>query len=121
MFFVVSYVLICTMRETIWCDLKYWEGKLMAVRSKTVFSFVFAGVLTAFGAISLATDPYQGTPGWKYGGLHCGCTGNQNADRISCLACCSAAAQSGSMPAADLSGCQAFCRQAAFPCYGSGG
>lgn len=90
----------------------------MSSRARTISSFVFAGVLTACCTVALATGhPSQGTPGWKYGGLNCGCVANPNASLTSCLSCCTDAGLTGALPAADVSDCQAFCNQATFPCY----
>lgn len=58
------------------------------------------------------TESCPGSPGWNYGGGTCGCLGNVNADRNSCMKCCEA------MPAGagNQYCCEAFCLQAVFPC-----
>lgn len=63
------------------------------------------------------TDP-QGSPGWQYGGYHCGCYANVSATLQSCLACCAAAGNDPFNPLTpgQVSNCNAFCYQAVFPC-----
>lgn len=89
----------------------------MTSRTRIVSKFAISGLILAMSATVLAVDnPSQGTPGWKYGGRNCGCLTNVNATALSCQLCCNSAAHDGSLPAADVSDCIAFCLQAHFPC-----
>lgn len=77
---------------------KYWLSAAIVCASATV----------------LANHPSEGTPGWRFGGLNCGCVANEHATRLSCRLCCQNQAT-----ASHVLECLDFCDNATFPCLPS--
>lgn len=88
---------------------------------KSTMTMAAVSFALSLATIALAaTNPAQGTPGWKYGGYNCGCTSNQSPSTASCNLCCRNAGLNGILDGFGVQDCLAFCAQAVFPCQTHG-
>lgn len=77
--------------------------------------------LSAFLTVLCGVALADNTPGFQYGGAHCGCYSNSDPSTNSCELCCRDAVINNLMPAGHLDDCLAFCAQAVFPCVPKNG